>query len=96
MRNDQTLECDVLVVGGGLEVTPHDLRGLGTKAIWWTQRPGGTCLLRGCIPSKAFIHAASEFQSVASAATEDNPYSISINPLLILISAGWKILSSRI
>ena len=32
------------------------------------ERPGGTCLLRGCIPSKALIHAADKFFDIAGAA----------------------------
>jgi dihydrolipoamide dehydrogenase len=40
-------------------------------------RPGGTCLNVGCIPSKALIHAAQEFETVARAASGDNPFGIS-------------------
>jgi dihydrolipoamide dehydrogenase len=29
-------------------------------------RPGGTCLIRGCIPSKALIHAATRFEEIDS------------------------------
>ncbi len=29
-------------------------------------RSGGTCLIRGCIPSKAIIHAASRFSEIES------------------------------
>jgi dihydrolipoamide dehydrogenase len=31
-------------------------------------RVGGTCLIRGCIPSKALIHAATKYETVAKAA----------------------------
>ena len=33
-------------------------------------RLGGTCLNRGCIPSKALIHVAAEFEAMARAAGE--------------------------
>ena len=39
-------------------------------------RPGGTCLNVGCIPSKALIHAAQEFETVARAASGNNPFGI--------------------
>ena len=32
-------------------------------------RLGGTCLIRGCIPSKAMIHAAEKFTTVREAAS---------------------------
>lgn len=58
------LTCDVLVVGGGPGGYPAAIRagqlGLDTIIVdkdGW----GGTCLNRGCIPSKAFIHAADKF-----------------------------------
>jgi len=37
---------------------------------------GGTCLNIGCIPSKAFIHAAEQFQAVNSHAGADSPLGI--------------------
>lgn len=58
------LTCDVLVVGGGPGGYPAAIRagqlGLDTIIVdrdGW----GGTCLNRGCIPSKAFIHAADKY-----------------------------------
>jgi dihydrolipoamide dehydrogenase len=41
------------------------------------RKPGGTCLNVGCIPSKALIHAAQEFETVTRAAATDNPFGIS-------------------
>ncbi|TMH71188.1 MAG: dihydrolipoyl dehydrogenase, partial [Betaproteobacteria bacterium] len=49
--------------------------GIDTVVIE-ARRPGGTCLNVGCIPSKALIHAAQEFQTVAHAATGNNPFGI--------------------
>jgi dihydrolipoamide dehydrogenase len=62
------LSCDVLVVGGGPGGYPAAIRagqlGLDTIIVdkdGW----GGTCLNRGCIPSKAFIHAADKFHEMS-------------------------------
>jgi dihydrolipoamide dehydrogenase len=53
---------DVAVIGAGpggytAAFEAADL-GLRTVLIDEDRRPGGTCLLRGCIPSKALLHAA--------------------------------------
>ncbi len=56
-------KCQVLVVGGGPGGYPAAIRagqlGLDTVLVE-ADRLGGTCLIRGCIPSKALIHAASK------------------------------------
>ncbi|MDA0747981.1 MAG: NAD(P)/FAD-dependent oxidoreductase, partial [bacterium] len=56
------LKTDVLVIGGGpggytAAFRAADL-GLQVVLVEADERPGGTCLLRGCIPSKALLHAA--------------------------------------
>src|SRR5437762_635873 len=60
----ETLRPRVLVVGGGPGGYVAAIRagqlGLDTVLVE-TGRLGGTCLLRGCIPSKALIHAADKF-----------------------------------
>ncbi|HAQ36406.1 MAG: dihydrolipoyl dehydrogenase [Maricaulis sp.] len=56
--------CQVLVVGGGPGGYPAAIRAgqLGLDTIIVDRDGlGGTCLNRGCIPSKAFIHAASKY-----------------------------------
>ncbi len=57
----ETLRPRVLIVGGGPGGYVAAIRagqlGLDTVLVNG-ERPGGTCLLRGCIPSKALIHAA--------------------------------------
>ena len=60
----EELKTKVLVVGGGPGGYVAAIRsgqlGLDTVLVE-SQRLGGTCLVRGCIPSKALIHAANEF-----------------------------------
>lgn len=55
-------EYDVLVVGAGPGGYVAAIRasqlGLSTAIIERDERLGGTCLLRGCIPTKAMLHAA--------------------------------------
>src|SRR5437763_16104544 len=66
----ETLRPHVLVVGGGVGGYVAAIRagqfGLDTVLVE-SDRLGGTCLIRGCIPSKAFIHAADRFAGVADA-----------------------------
>ncbi len=67
----QTLTPKVLVVGGGPGGYVAAIRagqlGLDTVLVEGT-RLGGTCLIRGCIPSKALIHVASEVETMRRAA----------------------------
>ena len=55
------IRTKVLVVGGGPGGYVAAIRagqlGLDTVLVE-ADRLGGTCLIRGCIPSKALIHAA--------------------------------------
>src|SRR5438093_8857524 len=61
---------DVVVLGGGPAGYAFALRGalLGLKvAIVERDKVGGTCLHRGCIPTKALLHAAEIMDGIAEA-----------------------------
>jgi len=64
------LEFDLIVIGSGSgldvanAVAQHGLR----VAIIEKDRMGGTCLNRGCIPSKLLIHSADVMETIKSAA----------------------------
>ena len=64
----ETRHAKVLVLGGGVGGYVAALRaaqlGLDTVLVEG-ERLGGTCLIRGCIPSKAMIHAAGRFADIA-------------------------------
>jgi dihydrolipoamide dehydrogenase len=66
----ETLRPRVLVVGGGPGGYVAAIRagqlGLDTVLVEGG-RVGGTCLIRGCIPSKALIHAADKYADIAGA-----------------------------
>jgi dihydrolipoamide dehydrogenase len=92
----ETLRPHVLVVGGGPGGYVAGIRagqlGLDTVLVD-AGRLGGTCLLRGCIPSKAMIHAADRFADIAGAAGAGNPLGIAIDgqPRLDLArTVAWK------
>jgi dihydrolipoamide dehydrogenase len=66
----ETLRPRVLVIGGGMGGYVAAIRasqlGLDTVLVE-KDRLGGTCLIRGCIPSKAVIHAADRYAEIANA-----------------------------
>jgi dihydrolipoamide dehydrogenase len=68
----ESLKTKVLVIGAGTGGYVAAIRagqlGLDTTLVDATGKLGGTCLNVGCIPSKAMIHAASKFETVAKAA----------------------------
>jgi len=62
---------DIVIVGGGpggyaSALYAHNF-GLSV-ALVEKDRPGGTCLIRGCIPAKQWLHVADVFRTVANAA----------------------------
>ena len=64
----ESRKCQVLVVGAGPGGYVAAIRagqlGLNTIIVEG-DKAGGTCLIRGCIPSKAMIHAAERFEHLA-------------------------------
>ena len=91
----QERSCKVLVVGGGPGGYPAAIRAgqLGLDTIIVDKHGlGGTCLNRGCIPSKAFIHAASMFEDMSKHAGEGK-FGISLSEAPKLDMPGlvaWK------
>lgn len=78
----ETLKPKVLVVGGGPGGYVAAIRagqlGLDTVLVEGA-RLGGTCLTRGCIPSKALIHAAGLYEEAVLAAGESGRFGIHLN-----------------
>ncbi len=64
----EAIQTKVLVLGGGPGGYVAAIRagqlGLDTTLVE-ADRLGGTCLIRGCIPSKAIIHVAGQFEAMA-------------------------------
>ena len=88
--------CDVLVVGAGPGGYVAAIRagqlGLDTVIVEG-ERAGGTCLIRGCIPSKAMIHVAQTVQKLAKYAEDGGHQGISLNAPATVDMGGvvaWK------
>ena len=58
--------CDLVVIGAGPGGYVAAVRGAGlglkTVLVEKDDRLGGTCLLRGCIPTKALIQSAQAWE----------------------------------
>ncbi|MEQ8264106.1 dihydrolipoyl dehydrogenase [Pseudohaliea sp.] len=66
----ERIDCEVLIVGAGPGGYVAAIRAgqLGLDTVIVDEGAvGGTCLNRGCIPSKALIHAANEFATMRAA-----------------------------
>ena len=63
------MKCKLLVIGAGPGGYVAAIRAgqLGIDTIIVEgDRVGGTCLIRGCIPSKALIHAADKYEQFSA------------------------------
>jgi len=89
------ISCKLLVIGAGPGGYVCAIRagqlGIDTVIVE-AGKPGGTCLNVGCIPSKAMIHAAEEFEKVSHMASGKSPLGISLAaPALDLArTIAWK------
>jgi len=76
------IRTKVLIVGGGPGGYVAAIRcgqlGLETTLVEG-DRLGGTCLIRGCIPSKAVIHVAGHFETMTKAAAKGGRHGISLS-----------------
>ncbi|MDP9836235.1 dihydrolipoamide dehydrogenase [Neorhizobium huautlense] len=89
------ISCKLLVIGAGPGGYVCAIRagqlGIDTVIVE-AGKPGGTCLTVGCIPSKALIHAADEFDATRHAAAGRSVLGIRTeNPSIDLIKTiAWK------
>src|SRR5918998_2558107 len=89
------ISCKLLIIGAGPGGYTCAIRagqlGIDTVIVE-AKKPGGTCLNVGCIPSKALIHAAEEFEAVTHFASGRSPLGISAGrPSIDLArTVGWK------
>jgi dihydrolipoamide dehydrogenase len=91
----ETIKTRLLIVGGGPGGYVAAIRagqlGIDTVLVEG-DRLGGTCLIRGCIPSKALIHVASKFETIAEAArAPKDGLSLGAGPILDMAqTVAWK------
>jgi len=89
------ITCKLLVIGAGPGGYVCAIRagqlGIDTVIVESTKL-GGSCLNVGCIPSKAMIHVAEEFEKAADAAAGRTPFGLTAGaPVLDLKQAvAWK------
>jgi len=88
------INCKLLVIGAGPGGYVCAIRAgqLGVDTvIVEAGKPGGTCLNVGCIPSKALIHVADEFEKI-SAFSAGSPLGIKVGRPTIDLGAAvtWK------
>ncbi len=89
------MKCKLLVIGAGPGGYVAAIRAgqLGIDTIIVEgDRAGGTCLIRGCIPSKALIHAAGKYEEISThTGTSHLGISISEKPSLNFTETmAWK------
>ncbi|MEQ9571299.1 MAG: dihydrolipoyl dehydrogenase [Nitratireductor sp.] len=89
------IKCQLLVIGAGPGGYVCAIRAgqLGVDTvIVEAEKPGGTCLNVGCIPSKALIHAADEFARASAFAAGEAPLGIHVGEARIDYpkTVDWK------
>jgi dihydrolipoamide dehydrogenase len=89
------ISCKLLVIGAGPGGYVCAIRAgqLGIDTVIVEEgKPGGTCLNIGCIPSKALIHAADEFDAVRRMADGRNALGIGVQAASIDLARtiAWK------
>jgi dihydrolipoamide dehydrogenase len=91
----ETLHTGLLIVGGGPGGYVAAIRagqlGIDTTLVE-ADRLGGTCLIRGCIPSKAIIHMAGRFEAMLRASRGGMPgVTLPVPPQLDFAgTVAWK------
>src|SRR6201986_2164412 len=91
----EKIHTKVLIIGGGPGGYVAGIRcgqlGLDTVLVE-AAKLGGTCLNIGCIPSKAIIHVAAEYETMAHAAAKPlNGISLSAKPSIDFAeTVKWK------
>ncbi|MBX3598333.1 MAG: dihydrolipoyl dehydrogenase [Rhizobiaceae bacterium] len=89
------ITCKLLVIGAGPGGYVCAIRagqlGIDTVIVE-AKKPGGTCLTIGCIPSKALIHAAEEFEKAVHFSEGKNSMGISLSEPKIDLAktVAWK------
>src|SRR5260370_21767106 len=72
MASPPPLETEVVVIGAGPGGYPAAFscadHGIKVTLVNAEEKPGGVCLHRGCIPSKALLHVAKLIQESREAA----------------------------
>lgn len=71
VMGEYSQEADLLVIGGGpggyaAAFRAADL-GMDVTLVELSERPGGVCLFRGCIPSKTYLHLTELMHDAAQA-----------------------------
>ena len=95
MTQTQQIKTKVLIIGAGTGGYVAGIRcgqlGLDTVLVDGSAGLGGTCLNVGCIPSKAIIHAAGKFETVAKAAGDGTLGITASDPAIDLSkTVEWK------
>jgi len=92
----EPIQTKVLVIGGGPGGYVAAIRcgqlGLDTTLVE-ADKLGGTCLIRGCIPSKAIINAAGHFETMTHAASAKGLHGMKLAAVPTLDMAelvAWK------